>query len=629
MAKGQIACRISNSDFENFDSLTGVVIQEGTTAIIYIDGREVAQINAGIYNFVDNSVLDAALDKRIVDSRSLRGAAISAWKGLVKLVMGRKVGEEAAKEAAKDNKYYGTVQNIIRSFNAKSIISVYLKADTNFPLIFDMDSQNGEFVPMRIKTIHLDAEFVAPLFMRINDFKAFIREFMHGNQSVVIADVYNNISPYVKSLLQRELRNEEINDFGISDEAQERIASRLMGLNTFFSGVEIVQVLDISCDNAEFDRFRALSKELYCSEKELEYLRKTNEFKNRLAGETNSQTLIETKDSVALNKALDEINRDGLLNESEMQRFKAQLEADNEKASLDIDRYRLDNQYAFNRRQMEIEDELYEIGLKRKKRELHDTLEMDDLVRRHGYGKDVEDAEAKNRVLEESLKGRSLVDDYEDERKKKDFSLLEEKQKTALDALQRMQEMEEMKNDREHNRKLDFAAIEQQTHLAELRLDENLSDEKYFVKYGKPEGEAATVFAASFSAKHNAEQYQQQLEEAKERERLQAEEALRREKMSDERNFAYAQMVKEMAEKGMETTAAVASQRLDEVRALKDEYKDNLRHEQERHDRHQDTALNYTTRVQPSVNERKICPHCGKEVSATAKYCEYCSGKLS
>ena len=89
-------------------------------------------------------------------------------------------------------------------------------------------------------------------------------------------------------------------------------------------------------------------------------------------------------------------------------------------------------------------------------------------------------------------------------------------------------------------------------------------------------------------------------------------------------------MMKELAEKGMDTISSVAVQRIDESRSLKDEYQQQLHHEQDRHDRHQETALNYTAKVTMNdfPREIRICPECGKEVNVKARFCEYCATKL-
>lgn len=628
MAKGQIACRISNSDLDNLDNLSGIVIQEGVTAIIYIDGHEVAKINGGIYNFVEDASISKISNERVVNNHSLKGMAVSVYRSLLKLVTGRKIVE--GKNTEKIDENHRTVQDVIRFFNANSIISVYLKADRNFPVIFDMDSATGDFIPMKIRTKVLDAEFVVPMFMRINDFKAFIREYMPDNNSVTVADIYKSISPFVKNLLQRELQNEEIGEFGISLDSQERIVSRLKDLNTFLSGVEIVQILDITCNNEDFDRFRALTRELYCSEKELDYLIRTNEFKNRLASENIAHTLRESRSTLEAEKALDDINRDGLLNRSEMERFKAELFANDEKATLDIERFRMENMASLAKRKWEIEDEFYEIGQRKKKKELGNALEMEDIVRRHEYDKEIEEAGTKNAIIAESLKGQGLVDNYQDEREIKRYEMLMMKQNAALDALRKMEEVEEWKRDKEHSREMDITTLNHQARLQELRSDENLSDEKYFIKHGNLQGDAATVFAASFSAKHNAEQYKREAEEAKEREKKYAEEAWRREQVNDAKNEHYNLMMKELAEKGMDTISSVAVQRIDESRSLKDEYQQQLHHEQDRHDRHQETALNYTAKVTMNdfPREIRICPECGKEVNVKARFCEYCATKL-
>ena len=58
-----------------------------------------------------------------------------------------------------------------------------------------------------------------------------------------------------------------------------------------FWGLEIVRIVEISADNEDIQRFNNLSHEMYLSEQELDYLRRTNDFKNRLADVNNSQQI--------------------------------------------------------------------------------------------------------------------------------------------------------------------------------------------------------------------------------------------------------------------------------------------------------------------------------------------------
>ena len=75
----------------------------------------------------------------------------------------------------------------------------------------------------------------------------------------------------------------------------------------------------------DIERFRALSRELYLSESELDYLIRTNEFKNRLSDAQNAQLLGEASSGLEFDKRLDEINKDRLLHEEEIEKFKSLL----------------------------------------------------------------------------------------------------------------------------------------------------------------------------------------------------------------------------------------------------------------------------------------------------------------
>ena len=46
---GQIARRISESEFAEIEKLKGVIIQEGCTAVVYVDGEQVGLLSGGAY----------------------------------------------------------------------------------------------------------------------------------------------------------------------------------------------------------------------------------------------------------------------------------------------------------------------------------------------------------------------------------------------------------------------------------------------------------------------------------------------------------------------------------------------------------------------------------------------------
>jgi hypothetical protein len=202
-------------------------------------------------------------------------------------------------------------------------IAVYMKSDTTFPLLFGtaMVHENVEFTPLTIRCKHLDAEFGVSLLLEINDFDAFIAHYFLANSSVITQQIQDALQPIILGILREELREEEIDEYGLSPESRNRILRRITELNGRLSGLRIVSVGDITCSNQEFERYRLLAKELYCNEKELDFLQRINDFKNRLASTENEQKIEEAKTDLGLKKALDEVNHDRLLYSDEEDKF--------------------------------------------------------------------------------------------------------------------------------------------------------------------------------------------------------------------------------------------------------------------------------------------------------------------
>lgn len=326
--KGEIARQISESEFATLDHVSGLIVHDGTTAIIYIDGKKICQLNGGVYDFVKQEDIDKVLEQREIKSifsakrwreGSLRGTAISGWRWLVRAVLGAKVGERVSGSFTAN---LDTIDQVIQSQNANSVISVYLKVDQNFPLIFGtkMDD-SASFVPIPIKTKYLDADLGVTLFAQISDFDTFIKYHFINNTSVTTYDIYKELEIYVQNILQDELKDEEIDAYGISPDARDRILVRIKALDTVLHGVQIVSVPNITCSNSDFERFRHLAKELYCSEKELDFLKRTNEFKNRLVCVENEQKIWEAKNDLEIKRILAEINRDNKLHQVEEDLF--------------------------------------------------------------------------------------------------------------------------------------------------------------------------------------------------------------------------------------------------------------------------------------------------------------------
>ena len=62
---GEIACRINEAEFINYDSLLGIIINNGTTAYIRSKGEVLAVLHGGCYDFIAPKELDNLLETRV------------------------------------------------------------------------------------------------------------------------------------------------------------------------------------------------------------------------------------------------------------------------------------------------------------------------------------------------------------------------------------------------------------------------------------------------------------------------------------------------------------------------------------------------------------------------------------
>ena len=293
---------------------------------------------------------------------------------------------------------------------------------------------------------------------------------------------------------------------------------------------------------------------------------------------------------------------------------------------------------------------------------LEHSLELDDIARHHGYDVSLEDADVGYKLLKKHLDGRSMTDDYEvgrfrkrmaaeNEQKKAEMDFLRQKQEMSMSAMERLNAMKERNADGEHARKMDEAMLAHKERMAAMAAEENMSAEKLFVKNLKDMGgDAALSYASSFSTRYQAEAVVREAELRKEQ--------------ADEKSMMYERMLEQQrqgaenlmgfAERAMQTNASlikddserrgeserrqmdsmerIATQRISEVDGMKEEYREQMRLQQERTDLNQKIALEYTTKGRGlgkmSASENKVeCPSCGEKVEK-AKFCSNCGSKL-
>lgn len=330
IAPGQIARNIYAQEFLEMSDADGVYVQEGVTAVLFIDCIEAAEMQGGVYSFATEKTHNDACKEKAENE-----AAIRAKEGLVQKLgrIGRSVAHffyhshEATREEQKKDKE--RTREHIRRITSKSVVSVVLKRDgvVNFtmgirPLITEDGSTTMKFAPFKIRTKTLTVDIAVAMEARIYDFHEFRTTYLMERNSYSVNDLRVALNTFMRTTLQRAMRDYAADGDLLPQDLMASVSYDLMTQSKeLLHGIGISNVLDITTENEAFARFRAIEEKLFCTDKEIDYLTRTNEFKNRLQSVENQQKVTEAKTELDLRKELAQINNDQLIHEDEMEEF--------------------------------------------------------------------------------------------------------------------------------------------------------------------------------------------------------------------------------------------------------------------------------------------------------------------
>ena len=330
IAPGQIARNIYAQEFLEMSDADGVYVQEGVTAVLFIDGIEAAEMQGGVYSFATEKTHNDACKEKAENE-----AAIRAKEGLVQKLgrIGRSVAHffyhshEAIREEQKKDKE--RTREHIRRITSKSVVSVVLKRDgvVNFtmgirPLITEDGSTTMKFSPFKIRTKTLTVDIAVAMEARIYDFHEFRTTYLMERNSYSVNDLRVALNTFMRTTLQRAMRDYAADGDLLPQDLMASVSYDLMTQSKeLLHGIGISNVLDITTENEALARFRAIEEKLFCADKEIDYLTRTNEFKNRLQSVENQQKVTEAKTELDLRKELAQINNDQLIHEDEMEEF--------------------------------------------------------------------------------------------------------------------------------------------------------------------------------------------------------------------------------------------------------------------------------------------------------------------
>ena len=460
--KGEIAHLIKETELINTDGLKGVIVQEGCTAIVFMNGIITSIMQAGIYSFPTKEPTPAI--KPVVPSEPKAGEKTNDFTGFVNgaSAIGRGIrnflfGKKKDEKPEQHEKRVERTKEKINKLPDLKTCRIYIVSNRLFNLFFDLqvdEEGNYDFAPFVIATKTVDAKIALSLQMQVTNMNEFVGNYLTDQQSVSTVLFQQQLRTCVKNTLTQLLRNLDYQQDGLPEPIVNNLKNRIKSAcNEQLYGIEVTKVLDITDESEDFNRFRSAERDLFVNEKELDYLTRSNEFRNRLEQEKNKQEANQAANAESLRQTLQSINKDKLLSEDEMEQFvmmmdsqkrlrEAKTKQEEYEALSDMKKSRLvkeediaalENVLAQNKVSR---DSIVDLMRAQAEQDLAlnkqiAEFKLSDNKKDHDIANELKDALHKGKLASTQLDTKRIIDAYQDERRKKedDYTFAQQQRK--------------------------------------------------------------------------------------------------------------------------------------------------------------------------------------------------------
>lgn len=460
--KGEIAHLIKETELINTDGLKGVIVQEGCSAIVFMNGIITSIMQADVYTFSENETSPSArpgdvniakTENQTALSKGFLSEASALGRGISKFIFGKKKEEKTEQHVKRVER---TKEKINKLPDLKTC-RIYIVSNRLFNLFFDLqvdEEGNYDFAPFVIATKTVDAKIALSLQMQVTNMNEFVGNYLTDQQSVSTVLFQQQLRTCVKNTLTQLLRNLDYQQDGLPEPIVNNLKNRIKSAcNEQLYGIEVNKVLDITDESEDFNRFRSAEHDLFVNEKELDYLTRSNEFRNRLEQEKNKQEANQAANAESLRQTLQSINKDKLLSEDEMEQFvmmmdsqkrlrEAKTKQEEYEALSDMKKSRLvkeediaalENVLAQNKVSR---DSIVDLMRAQAEQDLAlnkqiAEFKLSDNKKDHDIANELKDALHKGKLASTQLDTKRIIDAYQDERRKKedDYTFAQQQRK--------------------------------------------------------------------------------------------------------------------------------------------------------------------------------------------------------